>query len=77
MMKIAVICLDLRKVDGENMIDFSNYAKIKKEAREVLKSIDETYSDSFTQLTIIQSVQDLEVAKQVIGMLVQRNQLKK
>lgn len=59
------------------MIDFGSCAKIKKEAREVLKRIDEAYLDSFTQLTIIQSVQDLEVAKQVIGMLVQRNQLNK
>lgn len=59
------------------MIDFSGYAKIKKEARAVLKSIDEAYPDSFTQLTIIQSMQDLEVAKQIIGMLLQRNQLNK
>lgn len=59
------------------MIDFSVYVKINKEARESLKRIDEAYPDSFTQLTIIQSMQDLEVAKQIIVMLLQRNQLNK
>lgn len=59
------------------MINFGKYVKINREARAVLKSIDEAYPDSFTQLTIIQSMQDLEVAKQIIGMLLQRNQLNK
>lgn len=60
-----------------NMINFGKCVKISREAIESLKRIDEASTNLLDQVTAVQTINDLEVAKQIIVMLLQRNQLNK
>lgn len=55
-----------------NMINFGKYVKISREAIESLKRIDEASTDLVDQVTAVQTINDLEVAKQVIVLLLGR-----
>ena len=59
------------------MINFGKCVKISREDIESLKRIDEASTNLLDQVTAVQTINDLEVAKQIIVMLLQRNQLNK
>ena len=60
-----------------NMINFGKYVKINREARESLKRIDEASTDLLDQAIAVQTINDLEVAKQVIILLLGRAESRK
>lgn len=60
-----------------NMINFGECARINREARESLKRIDEASADLLDQATAVQTINDLEVAKQVIILLLGRAESRK
>lgn len=60
-----------------NMINFGKCVKISREAIESLKRIDEASTDLLDQVTAVQTINDLEVAKQVIILLLGRTESRK
>ena len=60
-----------------NMINFGKCVKNSREAIESLKRIDEASTDLLDQVTAVQTINDLEVAKQVITLLLGRAESRK